>query len=173
MKRLFKQLFFTVVCVMALAIVASCDKENAEGDTGYFVDLGLPSGTKWKTENEVNPNDVNNFYTYDEAMETFGSQLPTKAQFEELISECQLTWVGNDHCDLKLTGHSGKSIILHAAGYRNCLGSIYNVGSDGVYWSSTPYDTDYVFLLFLYSGRGADMDCNYRCNKIAVRLVQN
>ena len=48
---------------------------------------------------------------------------------------------------------SEKSIFLPAAGYRHILGgTLDGVGSDGYYWSSTPYGEKYVYVLFFGSG---------------------
>ena len=44
-------------------------------DTLEFVDLGLPSGTKWSNINQTNPNDSYDFYTYDEAVQQFGEYI--------------------------------------------------------------------------------------------------
>ncbi|MBO5960709.1 MAG: hypothetical protein J6P99_02550, partial [Paludibacteraceae bacterium] len=46
-----------------------------------YVDLGLPSGTLWKDANEGGDNAL---YTYDEAVNRWGSKLPTKEQLGEL-----------------------------------------------------------------------------------------
>ena len=56
------------MCLMALTM-------NAQ----QYVDLGLPSGTLWKAENEIAGH-----YTYEEAVVKFESKLPTKEQWEEL-----------------------------------------------------------------------------------------
>ena len=173
MKKLFKQLFFSAVCVMALATVVSCDKENAgTGGTGGgvtpagYVDLGLPSGTKWKAANE------GGYYDYDSAIGTFGSQLPTKEQFEELMSLCTYA-LDVDRKGANFTSTvNGKSIFLPAAGGRNCNGVVSNVGDGGAYWSSTPNGSDYAWDLGFYSGGVGIFDVN-RCNGCAVRLVQN
>ena len=55
-----------------------------------YVDLGLPSGTKWKNMNETNADDDYDFYTYDEAVRVFGDSLPNYKQFRELLTYC--TW---------------------------------------------------------------------------------
>lgn len=47
-----------------------------------YVDLGLPSGTKWAVENEEKQ------YTFYEAYDLYPNQLPTKEQFRELVKEC-------------------------------------------------------------------------------------
>ena len=178
MKKIFKQLFFSVMCMMALATIASCD--NVSNSTGSgtpggggitlagYVDLGLPSGTKWKAANETNPNDENNFYTYDEAMAAFGNKLPTKEQFMELRNSCDWTWTGMGY---KVVGSNGNSIVLPAAGYRDCYGNVGNVGFFGYYWSSTPDGSEVAWYLYFSSG-GVGMYSNNRCYGLSVRLVQ-
>lgn len=138
--------------------------------TGEYVDLGLPSGTKWKTENEKNPNDAeHDFYTYEEAVAKFGNKLPTKEQFEELKDSCIWSWTGDGY---KVYGPNGDSITLPAAGYRNCNGNVNREGTDGCYWSSsTPYDPDYAWYITFYSTY-VYTDIGYRCYGQSVRLVR-
>lgn len=179
MKKVFKRLFFSVMCMMALATIASCDKDSNSTGSGTpggggitpagYVDLGLPSGTKWKAANETNPDDENNFYTYDEAMATFGNKLPTKEQFIELRNSCDWTWTGMGY---KVVGSNGNSIVLPAAGIRRCNGNVISVGSGGRYWSSTPYGSENAWYLGFGSG-GVNVDDDYfRCHGLSVRLVQ-
>lgn len=56
-----------------------------------YVDLGLPSGTLWKNENE------DGFFSDDDARDAYGNQLPTKKQWDELGSYCNWTWNGNGY----------------------------------------------------------------------------
>ncbi len=132
------------------------------GNTGY-TDLGLPSRTLWKNNNETG------FYIYDEAVSQFGNRLPTKQQWEELKAECQWSWNGSG---FKVTGPNGNSIVLPASGLRHCDGSVDGVGSGGYYWSSTPGDSDDAWRLFFGSG-GVLVGLNYRCSGHSVRLVQD
>lgn len=128
-----------------------------------YVDLGLPSGTLWKDKNESG-----GFYTYDEAMKAFGNDLPTKEQFEELKSSCNWTWTGNGY---KVTGPSGASITLPAAGFRGSS-DVYSVGSYGSYWSSTPDGSDYACSLYFNSdGCRVDGSGSRRNYGLSVRLV--
>ena len=129
-----------------------------------LVDLGLPSGALWKDKNEEG-----GFYTYEQAVNKFGNRLPTKEQLEELKNSCRWTWTGSGY---RVTGPNGNSIVLPAAGYRNCNGSVYYVGSDGGYWSSTPGDSGSAWYLNFSSGR-VYMSDDYRCRGRSVRLVQN
>lgn len=127
-----------------------------------YVDLGLPSGTRWKEVNE------DGYYEYDKAVSEFGSKLPTRQQLEELKNECTWTWTGFGH---KVTGPNGNSIFLPAAGTRDCYGDVYFVGTCGYYWSSTPGDSGYAWYLYCYSSE-VNMGNGDRCSGLSVRLVQ-
>ena len=135
---------------------------SVDDSTGY-TDLGLPSGTKWNNFNATG------FYTYDEAVSKFGNRLPTKEQWEEIKAECQWTWNGSGY---KVTGPNGNSIVLPASGFRNGDGSVDDVGSYGFYWSSTPKDSDGAWYLS-FDSVGVEVNGNYRCGGLSVRLVQD
>lgn len=128
-----------------------------------YVDLGLPSGAMWKNKNEEG-----GFYTYDEAMSKFKNDLPTKEQLIELKDKCTWTWMDNGY---KVMGPNGDSIFLPAAGYRKCGGSVYYVGSNGFYWSSTPFGSSFAEYLDFNSDRVC-MSSDYRCSGLFVRLVR-
>ena len=179
MKKLF---LLSMMCLMALSMQAqkrsveldfqlgtnvtdrgdSVFSSSVEDSTGY-TDLGLPSGTIWKNFNATG------FYTYDEAVSQFGNRLPTKQQWEELKAECQWSWNGSGY---KITGPNGNSIVLPASGTRGCAGSVLAVGSGGLYWSSTPRDSDYSWNLGFNSG-GVYVYGSSRCYGHTVRLVQD
>ena len=128
-----------------------------------YTDLGLPSGTIWKNFNATG------FYTYDEAFSQFGNRLPSKAQWEELKAECQWTWNGSGY---KVTGPNGNSIVLPAAGFRDCSGSVGSVGSYGNYCSSTPDGSGSAWYVgFVSSSVG--VHSGDRCYSKSVRLVQD
>jgi hypothetical protein len=128
-----------------------------------YVDLGLPSGTLWKSKNEKGV-----YYTYDEAVSQFGDNLPSREHFEELKAYCTWEWNGKGYV---VTGDNGNSIILQAAGERYCNGVVRNVGAGGSYWSSTPYDSDDAWH-FDFSSHGVEIYPCYRCFGQSVRLVQ-
>lgn len=94
-----------------------------------YVDLGLPSGTKWKSRNEPNS------YTFAYAMRYFDGFLPTSGQFEELIENCIWKWTGKGY---KVLGRNGNSIYLSAEfkrgdDYMGAFWSKTNDGADGCY----------------------------------------
>jgi len=73
-----------------------------------YVDLGLPSGTLWKAQNEPCGT-----IKHDKAMSMYGSNLPTQEQFEELINSCVWTWTGKGY---NVMGPNNKTIFLSFGG---------------------------------------------------------
>ena len=138
----------------------SSASSKSQTPAGY-TDLGLPSGTKWKNNNE------SGFYTYDDAVRTFGNKLPTKAQLEELQSSCNWTWTSRGY---KVTGPNGNSIVLPATGYRGCGGSTRSIGSCGIYRSSTPGGSGKAWFLYFCSGE-VDMGSGDQCSGGSIRLI--
>ena len=134
-------------------------------DSDGYIDLGLPSGTKWNGKNE------DGFYEYDEAVSKFGKKLPTKEQLEELKDKCNWIWDANKKGYI-VVGPNGKSIFLPAAGHRNCHGGVLSVGSGGRYWSSTPDGSDDAWYLTFGSG-AVYVSSGNRCYGRSVRLVKN
>jgi hypothetical protein len=149
-----------IILILCVSILLPC---SVSVFAQSYVDLGLPSGTLWKSKNEKGI-----YYTYDEAVSQFGDKLPTREQLEELKNECEWTWTGSGY---KVTGPNGESITLPAAGIRNCYGDVRYVGTDGSYWSSTPYDSDYAWDLSFASSK-LQMCYSARCLRQSVRLVQ-
>ena len=134
------------------------------GIFAQYVDLGLPSGTKWKSFNEPG------FYSYEEAISKFTDQLPTYDQLGELYGVCDWIWLGSAY---KVIGPNGNFIKFPAAGFRGCSGNVYCVGSRGYYWSSTPYGSNSAYHLDFFSGIVSMSYSGDRCNGQSVRLVQD
>lgn len=173
-----KLLSLSKVCLMALILVAStaCTKNEVENDDEVprdYIDLGLSSGTKWKVVNEKNAADPEyDFFTYDEAVAAFGDKLPSKEQCEELVNECSLTWTGSG---CKMVGPNGKSISFPASGYRGS--ELFDVGSAGYYWSSTPtHNPEYAWVFAFGSDGDMVLDGVFECCAgccLSVRLVED
>ena len=127
-----------------------------------YVDLGLPSGTLWKNEDEPG------FYSYNDAISQFNNCLPTKEQFEELKTYCSWTWTGRGY---KVVGQNGKNITLSAAGLRYCDGRMENIGSGGYYWSASLYGSAYAWTINFTSG-GIFLSESRLCGGRSIRLVK-
>ncbi len=110
------------------------------GSEKDFIDLGLPSGRRWATENE------SGFHTFGGALQRFGDALPTKEDFEELMYQCSWKWLEKKH-GFRVTGPNGKSIFLPVTGGRDGA-DIYDPQQDGYYWSCTPYDDSGAHYLY-------------------------
>ena len=165
-KKSKKGLWVTLGLVCALILTGIVVKQTVHP---LYIDLGLPSGTFWKNANEGG-NDA--FYTYDEAVNKFGEQLPTIEQLEELENLCKWEWTTQNRVNgYKITGPNGNSIFLPAAGGR-IYGNMGGVGTHGCFWLSTPSDSeDAWYLGFASSGVGKTYV--YRSYGLSVRLVRN
>lgn len=153
------------------AQIKAREKRKAQLMAQGYVDLGLPSGTLWKDNNEDGE-----FYTYEQAVTKFGNKLPTKEQFEELERNCLCFWDDNYKRN-KVIGPNGNYIYMPVAGIRLCNGHIsktlFDIGANyiGFYWSSESYDSDKSWILGFIDGR-ASMTNYDKCNGASVRLVQ-
>ena len=148
-----KIIFFSSLCLMAFAL-------NAQ----EYVDLGLPSGTLWKSINEIGF-----FSNYSSAFLDYGNNLPTKEQFKELADNCEWTWRNNGY---KVTGPNGQSIFLPAEGFRDCNGELDQSGQNGSYWSSSIASLDRACALTFTSTNRWVGDLE-KCSGHSVRLVKN
>ncbi|MCQ2233187.1 MAG: hypothetical protein MJZ24_00415 [Paludibacteraceae bacterium] len=92
---------------------------------------------------------------YDAATANWGAgwRMPTLDEIKELDNRCRWSWTTmNGVKGYKVTGPSGKSIFLPAAGNRGGAES-NDVGSYGRYWSSTANVSGYsAYGLYFYSG---------------------
>ena len=127
-----------------------------------YIDLGLPSGTLWKATNE------SGYYDYENAVNKYGTSLPTKEQLEELKDYCTWKWTENGY---KVSGVNGNFIVLPAAGYQNCGGNENGLWVSGDYWSSTPKGRVTVWYLVFNSDR-VGMLYGSSCFGRSVRLVK-
>ncbi len=93
-----------------------------------YVDLGLPSGTLWRAKNE----DCG-LISNEKAMSHFSSNLPTKKQWDELVSSCIWTWTGDGY---NVMGPNRQTIYFPAEGIEK------SSKKKGGYWSSTPAEVN-------------------------------
>ena len=129
--------------------------------TGY-VDLGLSSGTLWKSVNEEG------YYTYDDAVKKFSNQIPSKEQWEELKNECKWEWGGFGY---HVTGPNGKYIFLTANGFCLDMHNMYDEGTDGYYWSGTHSDENDAWNVY-FEDSGFYLGHSPRYYERSVRLVK-
>ena len=132
---------------------------SAEG----YVDLGLPSGTLWKSTNE----DCG-LINYDQALSSYTNKIPTKEQWEELKNSCTWKYNGNGFV---IIGPNNNSIFLSASGRQGCSGNIYDVNVIGSYWSSSSYDKERIWYV-AFGSSGASMYISGHCDGRSIRLVK-
>ncbi len=87
---------------------------------------------------------------YDAASAKWGGswRMPTQEEIQELFDKC--SWSGtelNGVYGYKMTGPSGGSIFLPAAGYRNGS-SLHIAGIYGYYWSTSVYNGLYFYSVY-------------------------
>lgn len=112
-----------------------------------YVDLGLPSGTLWKDQNE------DGFYSYADAVHRFGSDfIPTKENLEELKTFCKWEHGGEYGSSIyyKVTGPNGNYIIMQTAGIKEPNNSIDMEGFRGFIYASSP-DEEYEYYALVFS----------------------
>ena len=144
-----------------------------------YVDLGLPSGTKWATCNAgaSTPSGVGYYLNMNEAREC-GWHLPTKQDFDELLDEnnCRWEWTTENGINgyKVISKMNGNSIFLPAAAYRDGT-SFGDPGVNGNYWSATPVEespNDAVYyLLFDEDRRSSGLQCDGLSLGFSVRPV--
>ena len=142
------------------------EESGTESEYTNYVDLGLPSGTLWKDENEHGG--LEDLFTFYEAYQRFGNQLPTEEQLNELSSRCQWIWTGNGY---QVVGPNGNSIFLPVTGYfvdgRTVLDR-----SHGNYWSRTDGKTSMVAMKLYFVQTKRKFGARNKTDGHAVRLVK-
>ncbi len=150
------------------------DTSCPDSNHPHYIDLGLPSGTKWCCCNigASSPEEYGSYFTFDEAQ---GYNLPSLEQIKELEKNISfLMTTQNGVNGGKFTGPNGGSVFLPAAGYRHYWdGGVYSVGSHGCIWSSTPSGKDYGYCLgFGFQAGWYDDDSIFRKYGHSVRPVR-
>ena len=105
--------------------------------------------------------DWHTYFTFDAAVREFCDRLPNKEQLLEAIDS--VPW----DCDEK-----AQKLNIPHAGYRDSDGSWYRVGEYALLWSSSPYDSDYAWYVYLWRGRNHSWLGNWdRSYARSVRLL--
>lgn len=126
--------------------------------------------------------DISGNAEYDAARANWGEgwRMPTKDEFVELMSECELEWIVQDEYDMeviklcKFTGPNGNSIIIPAAG-KKYQSKVTNIaGRDACYWVSTPDadDADCAHRIYIKTGY-YQSDVDLRIYGFPIRPVLN
>ncbi|MBR3557520.1 MAG: hypothetical protein IKN78_01420 [Bacteroidales bacterium] len=90
--------------------IAECGKQKPQTSTSdSYVDLGLPSGTLWKSQDESGG--LYGLYDYFDAFRLFGNRMPSPRQWNELINCCSWTYFENNSC-FKVQGPNHNCIFL-------------------------------------------------------------
>lgn len=175
-----KKVFSILMMAAAMMAVVACDDNNGGGNNGggngggnsdTYVDLGLPSGTLWKNGVEEG------FYSYAEATQKYGDQLPTKEQWEELIANCTFRWLPVEvGFDMKVIGPNGNTVVLQLPG-EWMTDHASDVGDEGNYWSKTmtDYSDEHAWKAHVVAGNTMVIrECTtLSSSKCSVCLVQN
>lgn len=137
-------------------------KETFHPEVFTFIDLGLPSGRLWATENAPG------FYTFNEAVDTFGELLPKGSAMVELIEECKCTW-NDKKRGWEITGPNGNNIFLPADGYTQLSPDIKAKNDEGNYWTRMPNSQALARYLNFNSGGVGPLFSDFRSYGFSVR----
>lgn len=118
----------------------------------HWIDLGLPSGTKWRCCNEgaTKPEVYGEYFSFGKV-----SSAPSLTQFQELIDHCSTEWTThNGVTGRKFTASNGASLFFPSGGhrYRSENGTLGDIQDEGLFvniWTSTIYD-DYPDMAYIF-----------------------
>ena len=153
------------------AVTLNDDSLRYEGHE--YVDLGLPSGTRWATANVGAEKDYQNglHFSFQRA-ETDGQwggdwRLPGITEYQELLKVCQWEWtkVVNSQGYL-VTGPNGNKMFLPAAGHIDTNGSFVGglSGQIAGYWTNEGYS-------FAFSPQTKGLAANNPAMQLSLRPV--
>lgn len=140
-------------------------KDTFNPEAFVFIDLGLPSGRLWATENAPG------YYSYNEAMTIFSDHLPQASAIVELIEECKCAW-NDEKKGLDIIGPNGNGIFLPAAGRTLHSSDVKYNNIEGAYWTRMPGRQTCARSLNFYSSGVDPLDNYYRYYGFSVRLCR-
>lgn len=144
-----------------------------------YVDLDLPSGKLWATENfgGYSETDYGAYYLWssaDKVPVSWGLKwnTPTVSEFEELLSNCSYEWTSKNNIQGYLfTGSNGATMFLPAAGFKIYTegfgySNVQSGGSYMLYWtiSSSTFSWEGHSFAFALQGTSSSLDANSSCN---------
>ena len=128
-----------------------------------FVDLGLPSGTLWKSHDEPG------FFSQSAKDSLYAGQLPTMLQFYELWKEC--TWT-REQLGYRVEGKNGNHIMMPSYAYCASNGKVYAVRKYASYWLAPDSSRNTAYYVFA-NMKNVGLAINSFHTSRMVRLVQN
>lgn len=163
-------------------LAAKAEAERLRRNSPYieqgYVDLGLPSGTLWKSTDE------NGFFDFDDANRKYGYHMPTKSQWEELIDNCSWKYINKD-AGFKVEGRNNNCIYFPLKGCQkkysfsstngNSLTyttSINSESGEGYYFSSSSSGINSFYRMYFRRNRRIIEETNIEEDwEYSVRLV--
>ncbi|MDE7419744.1 MAG: fibrobacter succinogenes major paralogous domain-containing protein [Muribaculaceae bacterium] len=124
-------------------------KDDEDSNDYIFVDLGLPSGTKWSIRNlgASSKEDYGSYLPWLEAKNQIpvGMTMPSWEQARELVNYCSWRWTAVKHVYGYVgQGPNGNSIFLPAGGIFFDYSDILNYEGDmGYFWIDYDTTTEY------------------------------
>lgn len=130
------------------AVSVTLNDDSLRYNGHEYVNLGLPSGTRWALTNvgadKSHKNGLHFHFAEAEIETLWGGDwcLPSIGQYQELINVCQWEWaqVAGNH-GYKVTGPNGNTLFLPAAGMADAAGSFSNLLYEQMagYWTREGY----------------------------------
>lgn len=148
---------------VAEPIVVKDQPLKKKGPAPVFVDLGLPSGTKWCNINEPD------MATFEVAVEKYGKSLPTQKQYTELYEKCK--WLELKDGGYKVVGPNGNFVIFPLTGFINCTGEFRGANEFGDYWTATKGGSGEAYRV-VFNSKGVKIVLHTDCYARAIRLVE-
>ena len=118
-----------LIIILALGLMCLQISAQESINEQEYVDLGLPSGTLWKSSNEKY------YYTPDGAVQEFGMNLPKKEHYQELIDYCKWEYQDGGYV---VVGPNGNKILLPLTGCLDENGTVIYYGEFGTHYFIGP-----------------------------------
>lgn len=136
-----------------------------------YVNLGLPSGTLWSADFELNGEETT-YLPYEEAEKY---DIPTKEQFNELLESCQWEFKYINSTSRKYTcvGPNGNHIVFYSRGYK-IAGSKRDFEKI-FFWIKSDTDSSTKEAVYLYYNSGVIKKLTemFSGKMLPLRLVKN